>query len=247
MKKIICDICGTTYPDTAQQCPICGYANNPAQQMGGEQPVESSRKYVGSSERVRGGRFSEANVRKRNRQTPQNRIQEPEEADDYFEQEDVPSQSNPVLVSLLVIVIVALLVVTGIIFFRYYLPNNLPEATTESTEESTLSTGESTVPTVPCTALAITDGAVAVELKNAGDKHLVNVMVLPADTTDELVYTSSNEAVATVNSEGRVTAVGEGEAVITVSCGSQSITCTVTCDFTTEAAETDEDPTGQTE
>lgn len=247
MKKIICDICGTTYPDTAQQCPICGYANNPAQQMGGEQPVESSRKYVGSSERVRGGRFSEANVRKRNRQTPQNRIQEPEEADDYFEQEDVPSQSNPVLVSLLVIVIVALLVVTGIIFFRYYLPNNLPEATTESTEESTLSTGESTVPTVPCTALAITDGAVAVELKNAGDKHLVNVMVLPADTTDELVYTSSNEAVATVNSEGRVTAVGEGEAVITVSCGSQSITCTVTCDFTTEAAETGEDPTGQTE
>lgn len=247
MKKIICDICGTTYPDTAQQCPICGYANNPAQQMGGEQPVESSRKYVGSSERVRGGRFSEANVRKRNRQTPQNRIQEPEEADDYFEQEDVPSQSNPILVSLLVIVIVALLVVTGVIFFRYYLPNNLPEATTESTEESTLSTGESTVPTVPCTALAITDGAVAVELKNAGDKHLVNVMVLPADTTDELVYTSSNEAVATVNSEGRVTAVGEGEAVITVSCGSQSITCTVTCDFTTEAAETGEDPTGQTE
>lgn len=247
MKKIICDICGTTYPDTAQQCPICGYANNPAQQMGGEQPVESSRKYVGSSERVRGGRFSEANVRKRNRQTSQNRIQEQEEADDYFEQEDVPSQSNPILVSLLVIVIVALLVVTGIIFFRYYLPNNLPEATTESTEESTLSTGESTVPTVPCTALAITDGAVAVELKNAGDKHLVNVMVLPADTTDELVYTSSNEAVATVNSEGRVTAVGEGEAVITVSCGSQSITCTVTCDFTTEAAETGEDPTGQTE
>jgi len=247
MKKIICDICGTTYPDTAQQCPICGYANNPAQQMGGEQPVESSRKYVGSSERVRGGRFSEANVRKRNRQTSQNRIQEPEEADDYFEQEDVPSQSNPILVSLLVIVIVALLVVTGIIFFRYYLPNNLPEATTESTEESTLSTGESTVPTVPCTALAITDGAVAVELKNAGDKHLVNVMVLPADTTDELVYTSSNEAVATVNSEGRVTAVGEGEAVITVSCGSQSITCTITCDFTTEAAETGEDSTGQTE
>lgn len=236
MKKIICDICGTTYPDTAQQCPICGYANVPAQPIHDEQTAKPSRYQSYSSERVRGGRFSQANVRKRNRQTPQSWIQEPEEVDDYFEQEDVPSQSNPILVSLLVIVIAALLVVTGIIFFRYYLPNNLPEETTEATEESSMATEESTVPTVPCTGLAITDGIVKVELKNSGDKHLVNVMVLPADTTDVLVYTSSNEAVATVNSEGRVTAVGEGEAVITASCGSQSITCTVTCNFTTEGA-----------
>lgn len=27
MSKIICDICGTKYPDTAEQCPICGYSN----------------------------------------------------------------------------------------------------------------------------------------------------------------------------------------------------------------------------
>ena len=24
MSKIICDICGTSYPDTADCCPICG-------------------------------------------------------------------------------------------------------------------------------------------------------------------------------------------------------------------------------
>ena len=24
MSKIICDICGTSYPETAKQCPICG-------------------------------------------------------------------------------------------------------------------------------------------------------------------------------------------------------------------------------
>ena len=24
MSKIICDVCGTTYPDSATQCPICG-------------------------------------------------------------------------------------------------------------------------------------------------------------------------------------------------------------------------------
>ena len=24
MSKIICDICGTSYPETSEQCPICG-------------------------------------------------------------------------------------------------------------------------------------------------------------------------------------------------------------------------------
>ena len=24
MSKIICDVCGTSYPDTAECCPICG-------------------------------------------------------------------------------------------------------------------------------------------------------------------------------------------------------------------------------
>ena len=25
MSKIICDVCGTRYPETADQCPICGH------------------------------------------------------------------------------------------------------------------------------------------------------------------------------------------------------------------------------
>ena len=28
MSKIICDICGTTYPDSSDCCPICGYSND---------------------------------------------------------------------------------------------------------------------------------------------------------------------------------------------------------------------------
>mgnify|MGYP003306756043 CR=1 FL=1 len=28
MNKVICDICGTSYPDTADQCPICGYSRD---------------------------------------------------------------------------------------------------------------------------------------------------------------------------------------------------------------------------
>ena len=29
MNKIICDICGTSYPDTADSCPICGFNRYP--------------------------------------------------------------------------------------------------------------------------------------------------------------------------------------------------------------------------
>ena len=31
MSKIICDICGTTYPETADCCPICGCSRNPSE------------------------------------------------------------------------------------------------------------------------------------------------------------------------------------------------------------------------
>ena len=30
MSKIICDVCGTRYPETAEQCPICGHIRTAA-------------------------------------------------------------------------------------------------------------------------------------------------------------------------------------------------------------------------
>ena len=58
MSKIICDVCGTSYPETEVQCPICGTAKTDAAKSttGGETGYAY----------VKGGRFSHANVRKRN-------------------------------------------------------------------------------------------------------------------------------------------------------------------------------------
>ena len=39
MSKIICDVCGTRYPDSAGQCPICGCSHNPAAQAQEAEPV----------------------------------------------------------------------------------------------------------------------------------------------------------------------------------------------------------------
>ena len=66
---------------------------------------------------------------------------------------------------------------------------------------------------------------------HTGDKQHISVTVAPVDTTLSQVYwSSSNEDVATVNSDGVVTAVSEGTAEITAVNFDESVTavCTVT-------------------
>lgn len=63
-----------------------------------------------------------------------------------------------------------------------------------------------------------------------GDHATLKAKVSPADATDQSVkWTTSNEKVATVNSSGKVTAVGAGQAVITVTTndGNNTAKCTV--------------------
>jgi hypothetical protein len=98
--------------------------------------------------------------------------------------------------------------------------------TTEAPEETTELV-------IPCENLALTSGGEIV-LDEAGANWLINVLALPENTTDELTYASSDENVATVNAEGKITAVGEGTAVITITCGEQELKCTVTVSYPVE-------------
>ena len=41
MNKIICDVCGTDYPETAAQCPICGCASAGAQTAAGKEMADT--------------------------------------------------------------------------------------------------------------------------------------------------------------------------------------------------------------
>ena len=63
-----------------------------------------------------------------------------------------------------------------------------------------------------------------------GDTVTLTATVSPEDATDKLVtWTSDNESVATVDSEGRITAVAQGTATITVKTndGDKTATCSV--------------------
>ena len=62
----------------------------------------------------------------------------------------------------------------------------------------------------------------------AGNQETLQANPLPWNApADKIVWTSSNEAVATVNEHGVVTALSEGEANITATCEGLSVTCNV--------------------
>ena len=80
---------------------------------------------------------------------------------------------------------------------------------------------------VACAGLYLSSDTVS--LHEVGDTYYLTVSTTPADTTDAIAYASSDETVATIDASGKITAVAPGEAMITVTCGQYSATCTVTC------------------
>ena len=84
-------------------------------------------------------------------------------------------------------------------------------------------------PTYPCQEMFL--GETEVLLAEYGQKWLINVDVSPANTTDVLTFTSSDDTVATVDSEGCITALAEGQVTITITCGNVTAQYNVICFF----------------
>lgn len=82
---------------------------------------------------------------------------------------------------------------------------------------------------VACTGLTL--GASSITFDEAEQFYNITATVTPADCTQEVIYTSEDESIATINAQGKIVAVNGGSTMITVSCGTQSATCLVTCDF----------------
>ena len=87
--------------------------------------------------------------------------------------------------------------------------------------------GTLTITPVQVPATAITLNATSQKLTE-GKTVTLAATVTPADTTDAVVWTSSNTKVTTVSADGVVTAVKEGTAVITATAGNVKATCKIT-------------------
>ena len=83
-----------------------------------------------------------------------------------------------------------------------------------------------TVDRVPATSVTI-DGRGTIDL-GVGDTATLNVKIEPADSTDDITWSSSDGTVASVDAEGVVTGLKTGTAVITVKVGDATATVTVT-------------------
>lgn len=256
MSKIICEVCGTSYPSTAAQCPICGCVKASGKQtVAGDTEKKTPVQNNKTRTPVKGGRYSKANVRKRN-QASNPKV--PERGSKSPEKNDKANRGLIILALVLLLTIAAMLLY---IAFRFFVPGlDKGEDTTGTTVDTTAAvdtaTGDTTVDTtaadLSCTDLTLSNNVV--ELTTEGQAWLLNVSPVPADTTDPITYASSDESVATVSAQGKVVAIAPGQALITITCGDVEKTCRIivayeeettappeTTEADTTAEETDEE------
>lgn len=239
MSKVICEICGTTYQDTAECCPICGCPRDMSGNVSDDDFVMDQMPALN-----KGGRYSSGKKKKEifdfDEQSddfpePENEPYSSDPEDDEDNYDEQPREHNTAVVVILTALIVILLAGTAFLFFRYLLPNLhgvKDTAPTVQTEQPVQTEAATTEPRIPCQDLSLPGGAA--ELTQPGYYFLLNVVVIPENTTDELVFTSGDESVATVDANGRITAVSEGKTVIYITCGDKHLTCPVTCQFEAE-------------
>lgn len=232
MNKIVCFVCGTAYPDSAEQCPICGYVQT------AEKPVtvasEDGYTYV------KGGRFSKSNVKKRNQSKA---TLKPVSAEKKVNN-TVSKKSNYGLTVVIILLLLAIIAVAGYIALRFFIPNDFiyegladtnPPAVSQDDQQDpviTPSDAETEPDSKECTSIVL--DLTAIELEGIGTSQKIQITLDPADTSDTVSYSSSDITVAVVSDDGTVTTVGEGTSVITVTCGSVSAECIVSCEVPEE-------------
>ena len=255
MSKIICDICGTSYAETASQCPICGCVR-PGEVQRVTEEVKNDGNVSTGYTYVKGGRFSKSNVKKRN--SGKTDVSLSAKTPAKKKTDNQTGKSNRGLVITAIVLLLAIIAVVIYIAVRYFAPTSwqdknsdtIPKDSTSAVNQTETQTEQQTeqetdAEDLACTSLILDSSAVLFEQK--GNAKLLAVSVQPQDTTDVITFKSSDEAVAIVTIDGKITAVGKGTAVITVTCGEISTECTVTCDFEEETTASTEETTEPTE
>lgn len=248
MNKVVCNVCGTSYPENAAQCPICGYVHSIDKiSVDGHEGSETTYTHV------RGGRYSKANVKKRN-MSSQKQAGETMDPVQVSAAAKTKKRHGGMLV-VAVILLMAIIIAGGYIVFRFFIPNNfIYEGTDHFTVPTSAQGIDDTIEAIPedtdaatttqaaevnavSTSIILSDTQIT--LQEAGQTYELLVTLEPADTGNVLSITSSNPAVASVDANGIITANGEGTAKIIVTCADARAECTVVCTFETHASITE--------
>ena len=235
MSKIICDVCGTSYQDSATHCPICGCVR-PEEVTTGVENNDAETQRSGNYTYVKGGRFSKANVQKRNKGIAFTSIDAMSD-----EPGETKGKANKGDTGLVIAVCALLLAIIGVVIYiaiHFFAPLNQnvnTPATNQSTTVAQTTVAETEAPTqadILCSDMILS--TTEVTLDSVGATHQLEVLLTPADTTEALVFLATDESVATVSDSGVITAVGAGETIINVSCGEATAQCRVVCNIVQE-------------
>jgi len=244
MSKIICDICGTSYPETEKRCPICGCVCDGDVQRATSEISKEGNVTTGYTY-VKGGRFSKSNVKKRNKQSARPAKEEkraPIAAEPVIE-DVAPVKSSRGLVITAILLLLAIVAVVVYISVHYFSP-----ISDDGKEDN--STTASQQKEIPCTSIKFDTTPITFDKKD--DSVLLDVKRVPADTTDAISFESADESIAIVNkTTGMITAVGNGTTKIIITCGEVTreleVTCQIPDDTTSDDTNTDDTTTDDDE
>lgn len=77
----------------------------------------------------------------------------------------------------------------------------------------------------PATGLTLTPTKITILLESTTK---ITANLTPSDTTEEIIWNSSDTNIATIENDGSVTGKAEGKVTITAQCGKQTATCQIT-------------------
>jgi|GEM_PF-1118180 len=242
MSKVICDVCGTSFPETDEQCPLCGCAKSADAVIVPDEPAKApADPFPISSRGGKGGRFAKGNQRRPVAEEPEVKIPErklperreqPERRRRTERKEEAPQENNKGLIAVVIVLLLAIVMVVvyiGVTVFLSGMTDKPNPSDPNPSDSNPAVTDPSDAEKIPCTKLEI--GSLMVELKSENEQYLLQVQTEPLNMTDVVEFASSDPNVAIVDRNGLITPVGHGQAVITVTCGELSKECTVICTF----------------
>lgn len=248
MKLKTCEYCGTEFDSALSQCPLCGKAVQP----GATQPLpvmSAPYKPAGRHGKKKGGRFAAQPGQKK--KTPK---------------ENPYRLPKPLMAGICAVLALAVFSGAAFALYQLsWFPKFLsageqevlqsqpeqepaeeaqPEVAAQAPGEKDYMNEEDYTPDeeedeqeaiIACEALTLATSSITFD--EAERFYNITVQRSPEGCNEEVSFVSSDETIATVNQQGKVVAINGGTAIITATCGAQTATCLVTCDFIAEEEE----------
>ena len=243
MDKVICDVCGTTFPETATRCPICGCAKQPDAQTVVVDESQSTRERSAANTYSKGGRFAKTNV-KNAQQAKRN--PRPAASSGRFSSDKKQNNQNESgskgLIAVVIILLLAIVMVVVYIGVKVFFPEMQNDVGQSGNTTTVAPGGDNAKDPIPCTEIKLNSSTIL--LQESNQQFMLQVIKkTPENTTDAITFTSDDTAIAAVvatedESMVAITPVGYGTTTITVKCGAAEAKCTVVSEVGTPPATT---------